>query len=180
MGRRTRPKERTKMSDDPCAAARLAITTRNFIGWRGLPEACAPAALFGPHPRFDEIAASSGTSSVELDLPGYELPGVTFVDGHLVDFAGLKPDFAGGLDALLSHLGQPEATLRPLVLGTTSVSKEVWVYARRGITLEFDPPGDHGRAYLIRLYSPMAIDRYRELFDPPRKIPWPVRKEGRK
>jgi len=111
------------MAPMTCDAARRAMETHRFTGWRGLPQHCTPDALFGVP--FDDqwggqpLGSDFGPARTHLlELGGYYRPMAYVREGHAVMFDAMTPALDGGWPVLAADLGTPEATF-DWVFGTT-------------------------------------------------------------
>ncbi len=152
------------MAENTCAAARLAIETRDFVGWRGLPEGCDPHAVFADLPALTDLPEKrlgedyQSASFALLALPGYYRPQASFRAGELMLFDGANPDLHGGYERLRADLGTPTATY-DWDYGLLHITDGEWVYPERGLTLFVNT--DATRALHIALYHPASLTDYR-------------------
>lgn len=154
-----------------CDAAKRAIESRRFVGWRGMPAGCAPDAVFGI--KLDDTwgAMPLGSSfekarSHLIELAGYGRALAYVRDGALALFDAMTPDLDGGWPALSADLGPPEATF-DWTFGTVAMPSGELVYAKRGLTI-FLNPENQVVAY-ITVYVPTTIDEYGRRLRPPRE-----------
>ena len=153
-----------------CADARDRITRVELVRWPGLPSGCRPSELF------PELSDDTSQWAVRplggeyeraafavVDLPGYYRPTVSVRDGAVVMFDGMNPRLAGGLEPLVSDLGDPEARL-DYRHGTLSVERGEWVYPSRGATLFVNTTAD--AALHVALFRPMTCEQYLRLLRP--------------
>jgi len=154
-----------------CDAAKRAIESRLFVGWRGLPAGCAPDAVFGI--KLDDAwGAMSLGSSFEtarthlVELEGYGRALAYARDGAVAMFDAMAPDLEGGWPALSADLGPPEATF-DWTFGTVVMPAGELVYATRGLTI-FLNPENRVVAY-ISVYVRTTVDEYARRLRPPRE-----------
>jgi hypothetical protein len=153
-----------------CADARDRIVRVELSGWRGLPAGCRPSELFA------ELSDDTSEWAVRplgedferaafavVDLPGYYRPTVSVRDGAVVMFDGMNPRLAGGLEALVADLGEPEARL-DYHHGTLPVEQGEWVFPSRGAALFVDTAAD--TALHVALYAPVTLEQYLRLLRP--------------
>lgn len=150
------------MNQQTCQAARTAIEARRFIGWRGLPSGCSPAALFGValDASWGELPLgphSAPARSRLLEISGYYRPLAYVRDGVVVMFDGMNPALEGGWAALSNDLGPPEARL-DWIHGPVNMPGGEQVYARRGITVLLNP--DNQFVVHVSVYVPTSVDDY--------------------
>ena len=155
-------------ASDPCANARRAIQTRDFISWRGFPSDCTATDLFPTLPALPSDPAERPVRPLGedfqpavfqvLDLPGYYRPTVSFRDDKLVLFDAMNPDITGGFAPLEADLGAPAARL-DWYYGTLEMPAGEWIYPARGITVFLNSTFD--RVLHIALYHPTTLDAYR-------------------
>jgi len=153
-----------------CADARDRIVRVELVRWGGLPSGCRPSELF------PELSDDTSEWAVRplgedferaafavVDLPGYNRPTVSVRDGAVVMFDGMNPRLAGGLEPLVSDLGDPEARL-DYRHGTLPVERGEWVYPSRGATLFVNTTAD--TALHVALYGPVTFRQYLRLLRP--------------
>jgi hypothetical protein len=143
-----------------CDAARRAIETRRFVGWRGLPTGCTPTELFdvpadAPY-GYRRLGAREARQRL-LDLPGYYRPLVTVRDDVVVLFDGMNPALDAALPALLEDLGEPAAK-QDFDHGTLAIPRGEWIYPERGITLFVDT--DARALVHVAVYAPTSLATY--------------------
>jgi hypothetical protein len=147
-----------------CGDARDRITRAELVRWPGLPSGCRPSELFpelsddtsgwAVRPLGEEFERAA---FAVIDLPGYYRPTVSVRDGAVVLFDGMNPRLTGGLDPLLSDLGDPQARL-DYCHGTLPVDRGEWVFPSRGVTLFVNTTGD--AALHVALFRPVALQEY--------------------
>lgn len=154
-----------------CDAAKRAIESRRFVGWRGLPAGCAPDAVFGI--KLDDTwgAMPLGSSFAKarthlIELEGYGRALAYVRDSAVALFDAMSPDLDGGWPALSTDLGAPDATF-DWTFGTIAMPAGELVYAKRGLTI-FLNPENRVVAY-ITVYVPTTIDEYARRLRPPRE-----------
>lgn len=156
----------TTMTTSTCEDARRAIEARRFIGWRGLPEACSPADLFGiptdEHWGTRRLGKVSARQRL-LDVTGYHRPLLSVREDVVVLFDGAYPELDGGWDALRADLGDPEAKL-DYRDGTITIAASEWVYPARGIAVFVS--SDASRVYHVAVFAPTTLDAYQERLRP--------------
>ena len=154
----------TNMSDKNIDAVRMAIETRDFVGWNGLPDACAPGDLFDDFP--DELSdrptrplgeSFSPAVFVLLKLDGYYRPTASVLENELVLFDGMNPELPGGFQRLFDELGAPAAR-SDWFHGTLEIPNGEWVYPERGITVFLNSSAD--KALHIAVYHPTHLENY--------------------
>lgn len=161
-----------------CTAARAAIESRRFIGWRGLPTGCSPKSLFGVALNDQWGEAHLGqrfepARSHLLPVPGYYSPAAYVRDGVGALFDGSNPVLEGGWSALSADLGEPQARL-DWVHSTVAMPAGELVYAARGITVFLNPEND--AVVHVSLYAATTVDDYiARLRLHRQKRPWPRR-----
>jgi hypothetical protein len=159
------------MTTMTCEEARHAIVARHFVGWRGLPDRCAPTALFGV--ALDDSwgmlplgASLEPARSRLLELAGYYRPLAYVRDDAPLAFDAMNPQLDGGWQALATDLGEPDATL-DWVFGTVVMPGGERIYARRGITVFLNPETQAG--VYVTLYASTSVDTYLKTLRPPRE-----------
>lgn len=159
------------MAPMTCDAARHAIETHRFTGWRGLPQHCTPDALFGIP--FDDqwgkqpLGSDFAPARTHLlELGGYYRPMAYVREGHAVMFDAMTPALDGGWPVLAADLGTPEATF-DWVFGTTPMAGGEHVYASRGITIFLNP--DNNTVVYISVYASTTCAEYAKNLRPPRE-----------
>ena len=161
-----------------CTAARAAIESRHFIGWRGLPSGCSPESLFGVALDDQWGEAPLGqrfepARSHLLPAAGYYRPLAYVRDGVGVLFDGSNPVLEGGWSALSADLGEPQARL-DWVHSTVAMPAGELVYAALGITVFLNPEND--AVVRVSLYAATTVDDYiARLRLHRQKRPWPRR-----
>lgn len=150
-----------------CDAAKMAIETRRFVGWTGLPEGCSPEEMFGvvfdPDEWPERTLGAEATRWHVLDTPGYYRPMVSARRGIVVLFDGRTPQIDGGWAPLAKDLGEAEANLEWLNGGVPTPGGE-WVYPSRGITIFLDPEGNI--PLHVALYAPTTLEVYETTLRP--------------
>jgi hypothetical protein len=162
------------MTIDACQAAARAIRERQFVGWRGLPGGCTPAALVpglpDPLPELADQPArrlgsdASSAAFVVLELPGWYRPMASFRGGSVVLVDGMTPELAGGAAPLLADLGAPAAKL-DWDYGTLPIAHGEWPYPERGVTLFLNTTSD--KVLHMALYVPTTLEVYLRTLRPP-------------
>jgi hypothetical protein len=107
-----------------------------------------------------------------VDLPGYYGSLLYVRDGSLVAFDAmidatiLRENSMPDTKSLLDSLGPPDEKL-DWAWGVLKMSGSEYVYARRGITLFFNP--ETQAVIYVTLYAPTTVDRYKRTLRPLRK-----------
>lgn len=156
----------TTMTKMTCDEARRAIEARQYVGWRGLPDACSAADLFGI-PADDEWGTRRlGSESARqrlLDIEGYHRPLLSVRNDAVVLFDGAYPKLEGGWDALRADLGDPVERL-DYQDGTIVVTGGERVYPDRGIAVFVS--SDASEIYHVAVFAPTTIDVYKDRLRP--------------
>lgn len=150
-----------------CDEARMAIETRRFLGWSGLPADCSTDAMFGvtfvPDDWPERMLGTEATRWHILDTPGYYRPMVSARNGIVVLFDGMNPELDGGWARLAKDLGEPETKLEWMDSGVSTPAGE-WVYPARGITVFLDTQTNTPRH--LAVYAPSTLDVYERALRP--------------
>ena len=154
-------KGRDAMTQSTCEAARDAIANRRFVGWRGIPAGCTPAAMFGipATAEWGMLRLGGDYERVRtrlLELPGYYRPIVYERDGAVALFDGTNPEGVSWKE-LAADLGHADIIL-DWVNGTVPMPQGEHVFAGRGITV-FVNAGNDFVAH-VSVYTPTTAEQY--------------------
>ena len=156
------------MADDKNAIEVLkALARLDLHGWRGLSQHTLLDHARQVFDIDDEWCGSSMLGTDRRQTYWFTVTCDGFPEGLRIWTSGNEvilldassPDLPGGLDALLTALGSPQAQLDSY-LGTLRIENSEWVFPERGITVFVNP--DNHLLLRIAVYRPSKLSEYEQ------------------